>query len=152
MRRSTDSTARLFPGVRDCLDWLATQGVPLVCVTNKAGRFSRPLLDTLGIAGYFAEHIAGDDVPSKKPDPAPLLEAARRCGVTASRCLMIGDSISDIRAARSAGFGVICVSHGYNHGQPVQELIGDERPDAVIDRFDELPGMLGVVSDPDPVT
>lgn len=136
------TTATLYPGVEAALDALAASGVPLVCVTNKSGRFSRPLLASLGIADRFVHHIAGDDVPAKKPDPAALLEAARRCAASPARSLMVGDSVSDIRAARTAGLAVIAVSYGYNHGQSVRGLRGSLRPDAVIDRFGDLPATI----------
>lgn len=131
-------SSHLYPGVESGLDWLALQNIPLVCVTNKAGRFSRPLLDALGIGKYFSHHIAGDDVRDKKPHPAALLKAARLSSANPSRCVIIGDSISDIRAGRAAGFSVVAVSYGYNHGYPVAELQGEEQPDAVIDSFGEL--------------
>ena len=129
----------LYPGVVEGLDWLGTLGVPLVCVTNKARRFSVPLLDALGIAGRFADHVAGDDVSRKKPDPAALLLAAERTGARPARAVLIGDSISDTGAARAAGFASIGVSYGYNHGRTMHELEDGLRPDVVIDSFSELP-------------
>lgn len=139
----TNGTAsHLYPGVVSGLDWLATLNIPLVCVTNKAGRFSRPLLAALGIETYFSHHVAGDDVQDKKPHPAALLEAANLSGTTPSRCLIIGDSISDIRAGRAAQFSVVAVSYGYNHGQPISELDTDDQPDVMIDSFEELPNVL----------
>lgn len=139
----TNGTAAvLYPDVEKGLEWLAAKHVPLVCITNKAGRFSRPLLDTLGIGGHFVHHIAGDDVAAKKPDPAALLEGARRCDVKPDRCLLIGDSVSDIRAARAAGFAAISVSYGYNHGVSVRDLDGELEPDAVIDSFSELDSVI----------
>lgn len=136
--RTNGTESMLYPGVQSGLNWLSTLDVPLVCVTNKAGRFSRPLLKALGIQDYFAHHIAGDDVQDKKPHPAALLEAARLCSASPSQCLMLGDSISDIRAGHAAKFAVIAVSYGYNHGQTIAELKGEDQPDAVIDSFDEL--------------
>lgn len=132
----------LYPGVEEGLDWLASMDVPLVCVTNKARRFSVPLLDALGIGGRFEHHIAGDDVSAKKPDPEALLEAARRCHATPSQCVLIGDSVSDIRAARAARFTSVSVSYGYNHGTSIRELSKQWRTDAVIDSFLELPETL----------
>lgn len=133
----------LYPGVIEGLDWLGTLDVPLVCVTNKARRFSMPLLDALGIAGRFADHVAGDDVSRKKPDPAALLLAAERVGARPARAVLIGDSISDTGAARAAGFASIGVSYGYNHGRTMRELEDALRPDAVIDSFSELPAAFG---------
>ena len=132
----------LYPGVLQGLDWLAAQDATLVCVTNKAGQYSRPLLEALGIAGYFEHHIAGDDVSEKKPDPAALLKALKLCNAHASNAVMIGDSLHDIRAARAAAFAMIGVSYGYNHGKPISSLSGQDRPDAIIDSFSELPDCI----------
>ncbi|MFK7993361.1 MAG: phosphoglycolate phosphatase [Granulosicoccus sp.] len=136
------SASNLYPGVESGLLWLTTLELPMVCVTNKAGRFSRPLLKALGIDRHFSHHIAGDDVRHKKPHPEALLEASRLTNTTPSRCLLIGDSISDILAARAADFSVIAVSYGYNHGLAVTMLTGNERPDAIIDSFEELSDLL----------
>jgi phosphoglycolate phosphatase len=51
---------------------------------------------------------------------------------------MVGDSISDVKASRAAGFPVVCVSYGYNHGLDIR----DAKPDAVIDSLAELDGLL----------
>jgi len=107
-------------------------------VTNKAAQFTEPLLRDLGIAGFFPIVISGDTLPKKKPDPLPLLHAADFFGVAPSAALMIGDSISDVKAARAAGFQIICMSYGYNHGQDIREA----HPDAVIDSMAELPQLL----------
>jgi phosphoglycolate phosphatase len=51
---------------------------------------------------------------------------------------MVGDSVSDVTAARAAGFGIICMSYGYNHGVDIR----DANPDAVIDSLTEIRGLL----------
>jgi phosphoglycolate phosphatase len=91
-------------------------------VTNKAGSFTLALLEHLGLARYFSQVVAGDTLPQKKPDPAPLLHACRKLQVAPSEMLVIGDSINDVQAARAAGCPVFCVSYGYNEGQDVREL------------------------------
>ena len=140
--QTNGTVSTLYPGVLQGLDWLTTLHVPMVCITNKAGQYSRPLLEALDIARYFHHHLAGDEVAAKKPDPAALLEAMRLCNANASNSVMIGDSLSDIRAARAAGFTMISVSYGYNHGISVRELTGNDQSDAVIDSFSELPACL----------
>jgi phosphoglycolate phosphatase len=112
----------LFPGVIDGLDALRVARLPLACVTNKAERFTLPLLEQLGIAHYFGVVIAGDTLPQKKPDPAPLLHACHHINVAPSEMLMIGDSMNDAQAARAAGCPVFCVTYGYNEGQDVRAL------------------------------
>ena len=112
----------IFPGVREGLRTLRDMRMPLACVTNKAERFTRALLEQLGLAPNFEQVIAGDTLPQKKPDPQPLLHACRGFGIAPSDMLMIGDSANDVEAARSAGCPVFCVDYGYNEGRDVREL------------------------------
>lgn len=137
--KNTSQRSHLYPGVREGLDYLKAEGYKLGCVTNKAAQFTEPLLRDLGIYDYFGIVVSGDSLPKKKPDPLPLLHAAEFFGVDPAHCLMIGDSISDVKAARAAGFQIVCMSYGYNHGQDIREA----HPDAVIDSMAELPELLG---------
>jgi len=135
---NTSKRSVLYPGVRDGLDYLLTNGYPLGCVTNKAAQFTLPLLKDLGVLDAFRLVVSGDTLPEKKPHPAPLLHAAAHFGVEPSQALMIGDSVSDVKAARAAGFSIVCMSYGYNHGQDIRTA----EPDAVIDSMAELKGLI----------
>lgn len=138
-RDNTSKRSILYPGIRAGLDYLAGQGYPLGCVTNKAAQFTEPLLRDLGVRDYFDIVISGDSLPRKKPDPMPLLHAAKHFGVKPAEALMVGDSVSDVKAARAAGFGaIVCMSYGYNHGRDIREA----KPDAVIDALPEIRGLL----------
>ena len=135
---NTSKRSHLYEGVREGLDYLLSQDYKLGCVTNKAAQFTEPLLEDLGIAGDFKIIISGDTLPKKKPDPMPLLYGAEYFGVTAENAMMIGDSVSDVKASRAAGFQIICMSYGYNHGEDIRNY----DPDAVIDSMTELQGLL----------
>jgi len=128
----------LYPGVREGLEYLKLEGYKFGSVTNKAERFTLPLLKDLGIDQYFSLIVSGDTLEKKKPDPAPLLYAADQLGVKPVDAMMIGDSISDVKAARAADFQIICVSYGYNHGQDIRIA----EPDAVIDSLAQLRSLL----------
>lgn len=130
--------SQLYPGVVEGLQWLQGTGIKMGCVTNKAEQFTLKILDTLDIRRYFEIVISGDTLAKKKPDPMPLLHAAEHFGLAPAEALMLGDSVSDVKAARAAGFSVICVSYGYNHGKDIRLA----EPDAVVDSFTELPGLL----------
>ena len=136
---NTSKRSHLYPGVREGLDYLRAEGYKLGSVTNKAAQFTEPLLEELGIRDYFSIVVSGDSLPKKKPDPLPLLHAAEFFGVAPKDALMIGDSISDVKAARAAGFQIICMTYGYNHGVDIREA----NPDAVMDSMAELPELLG---------
>jgi phosphoglycolate phosphatase len=112
----------VYPGVLEGLDALRSLGLPLACVTNKSARFTLPLLDQVRLAPYFAEVVAGDTLPRKKPDPLPLLHVCGKFGVAPPDMLMIGDSLNDSQAARAAGCPVFCVTYGYSEGHDVREL------------------------------
>ncbi len=116
---------RVFAGVREGLARLAAMGLPLAVITNKASRFVRPHLEEAGIAGYFRLVLGGEDLPTRKPDPGPLLYVARAFGVAPHELLMVGDSVNDAQAARAAGCPVLIVPYGYNEGEPVQALDAD---------------------------
>jgi len=135
---NTSKRSCLYPGVREGIDLLQAAGYKLGCVTNKAAQFTEPLLRDLGVADAFSIIISGDTLPRKKPDPMPLLHAAEFFGVAPEASLMIGDSVSDVKAARAAGFQIVCMSYGYNHGVDIR----DAHPDAVIDSMVEIMPLL----------
>jgi phosphoglycolate phosphatase len=135
---NTSARSRLYPGIREGLDAIKARGFRLASVTNKAAQFTLPLLRDLGVHDDFELVVSGDTLPVKKPDPAPLLHAARSLGIAPRDCLMVGDSISDVTAARAAGFQIVCMSYGYNHGQDIRLA----QPDAVIDALPELLPLL----------
>lgn len=135
---NTSKRSLLYPGVVEGLDYLRAADYKLGCVTNKAARFTEPLLRDLGVADYFAIIVSGDTLPQSKPDPAPLLHAAEFFGVKPAQSLMVGDSVSDVKAARAAGFQIVCMSYGYNHGEDIR----DAGPDAVIDTLTEIRSLL----------
>jgi phosphoglycolate phosphatase len=137
-RENTSKRSVLYSGVREGLDYLASAGYPLGCVTNKAAQFTEPLLRDLGVRDFFSIVVSGDSLPRKKPDPLPLLHAAGHFGVSPRDSLMVGDSVSDVKAARAAGFGIVCMSYGYNHGEDIRVA----SPDAVIDSLEAISGLL----------
>jgi len=138
-RENTSKRSCLYPGVKEGLEYLKGEGYKLGCVTNKAAQFTEPLLKDLGVSDYFSIIISGDTLPEKKPDPMPLLHAAKFFQVAPEQALMIGDSISDVKAARAAGFRIVCMTYGYNHGVDIR----DAKPDGVMDSMAELPELLG---------
>ncbi|WP_346130296.1 HAD-IA family hydrolase [Lentzea roselyniae] len=120
--------AVVHPGAEVLLKRLRARGVRLALCTNKSSRITGGMLRALGLDGAFDAVVSGDELPHRKPDPRHLLEAVRRAGGTAA--LMLGSSISDIRAARAAAVPVVCVSSGCG--------TGGLQPDSWIDSFDDF--------------
>ena len=111
-----------YPGVVEGLNALRMKGFRLGCVTNKAQKFTVPLLAKTGLADYFEITLSGDSLPEKKPHPLPLKHAAEFFGCATSELLLIGDSVNDAEAARAAGCPVFIVPYGYNEGQELRGL------------------------------
>jgi len=122
---NTSGRSSLYDGVREGLDYLKSQGYTLGCVTNKAKQFTHPLLKDLGIFDEFEIVISGDTLEKKKPDPMPLLHAAKHFNIEPKESMMLGDSISDVKASRAAGFEIICMSYGYNHGDDIIDSMAE---------------------------
>lgn len=114
--------ARPFPGVMDGLMALKAKGLPLGVITNKAGAFTTVLLERTGVAPFMDVVVAGDQLPRPKPDPMPVVWACGRLGVSPADTLLIGDSVHDFKAGKSAGCKVFLVPYGYNEGQDVRGL------------------------------
>jgi len=136
--QNTSVRSCLYDGVMEGLSYIKDQGYLLGCVTNKAEQFTLPILKDLGIIDNFKIVISGDTLEKKKPDPLPLIYAANFFGVRPEESIMLGDSISDVTASRAAGYNVICMSYGYNHGNNIY----DSRPDLVIDSMEDLKNYL----------
>lgn len=110
-----------FPGVPELLEWLVAEGFHWGIVTNKPGWLTTPLLARVPFRQPAGCVISGDTLPTRKPDPAPLLHAAAQLAVAPAACVYVGDAARDVEAGRRAGMRTLIASYGY---------IGDEdRPD-----------------------
>ena len=129
----------LFEGVEELLRTIDERALAWGIVTNKATRFTLPLVQRIGLqsAGCL---VCGDTTPHAKPHPAPLLEAARRIGVAPEACLYVGDDLRDIQAARAAGMGAIAAAYGYlGTGGPLADWAADAIIDQPLDLLVHLP-------------
>ena len=106
-------TTRVFDAMTEVLDALDSRGCRWGIVTNKASRFTEPLVRGLGLDSRAAAVISGDTTPHSKPHPMPLLEAARRMGLPPERCVYVGDDLRDVLAGRAAGMGTLVAGWGY---------------------------------------
>ncbi len=111
---------QVYPGARESLLGLSSAGVTLAICTNKPIRFVAPLLQHLGLDGFFAALVGGDSLPERKPSALPLQHLAAQFGYPPQRCLMVGDSATDAAAAQAAGMPLAMVRYGYLRGFEVE--------------------------------
>jgi 2-phosphoglycolate phosphatase len=103
---------RLFDGITVLLQTLDERGLMWGIVTNKASRFTDPLVPRIGLQ-HARCIISGDTTPHSKPHPEPLLEAARRIGLAPQDCWYVGDDLRDMQAGHAAGMSTIAAAWGY---------------------------------------
>lgn len=108
----TERTAA-FDGMETLLAALQDKGLQWGVVTNKMSRFTDPLVAAMPLFRTACVVISGDTTPHAKPHPAPLLEAARRLGVSPGHCMYVGDDERDIVAGRAAGMFTVAARYGY---------------------------------------
>jgi phosphoglycolate phosphatase len=123
--RIVGTGAMLFPGAVEGLRVLRDARRKLAVVTNKPRAFTQQLLASLGILEFFTAIVAGDDGVTRKPAGDMLVAACARMGSEPRETLMLGDSETDVRAARAAGCPVWCVPYGYNEGRDPATLACD---------------------------
>lgn len=128
---------RPYPEVEETLAALSYW--PKAVVTNKPLEFTVTILEALDLHRHFAAVIGGDSLPERKPDAAPLVEAARLCEVAPADCLMIGDTKVDMLAGHAAGMKTC----GYVGGFRGQAELVAAQADYLIERFGELRSLLG---------
>jgi len=102
-----------FPGVLELLETLERRGIPWGIVTNKPQWLTEPLLQGLGLAARAGTVVCGDTLPERKPNPLPLLHAARQLAHEPADCVYVGDAERDMRAARAAGMRSLVAGFGY---------------------------------------
>jgi len=127
---------RLFPDAERVLEEIERRGLRWGVVTNKATRFTLPLLEQLRLAQRAATIVCGDTTAEPKPHPAPLLHAAAALAVDPALCVYVGDAERDVLAARAAAMKSIVASYGYIH---VDQRPESWAPDGFIA---SLPGLL----------
>jgi phosphoglycolate phosphatase len=129
---------RVYPGVAEGLAGLHALGLPLAVVTNKPRATSVELLYRLGLGHWITVVVGGDSGLPRKPHPEPLLRACEELEALPVHGLMVGDSLTDVLAARAAGLAVVCVPYGYNEGADPRALPCD----AFVESVDDLPALL----------
>jgi len=117
---------RPYPGVEAVLE--ALSDVPLAVASNKPTALCQMIVDHFGLTPRFREVLGGDWGGPRKPDPAVLLELARRLDRPASAGIMVGDSVMDLRAGQAASMRTVAALYGF---RPAAELLA-AGPDASV--------------------
>jgi pyrophosphatase PpaX len=104
--KSHHSLAKLYPGIKELLDYLNSKGVLLTVFTGKGRQASLITLEELSIIDYFDLIVTGDDVANHKPSSEGIMKFLNEYNLQKDEVLMIGDSVADVRASKEAGIRI----------------------------------------------
>lgn len=127
------SLTQLLKGVEEGLPRLHSAGVKMAVCSNKPPRFTRPLVEELGLLKYFTGVYGPGDL-APKPDPAMALKALTDMQLPTEKALFIGDMTIDIETARNAGIQVWVLPTGSQDRNALEA----GKPDRIFEHFGEL--------------
>jgi phosphoglycolate phosphatase len=136
-------SSRLYEGCTEALDGLIAAGNRLAVCTNKPTAHSQALLERLGVADRFSAICGRDRFAAHKPDPRHVLGTIAQAGGAGRGAVLVGDSETDLEAARNAGIPLILVRFGYGADAAAQRGV-----DAEIGHFRELARALEALREP----
>ncbi len=136
-REGIDSHTVMYPGAMEAVEALKVAGYGVGICTNKPEALAELLMQRLGVRDAFASLVGADTLPVRKPDPAPLFEAARRAGGAPEMCVLIGDSYTDRTTSANAGVPSVLVTFG-----PAGEDMAALNPEALLHDYADLPGIV----------
>ena len=137
--RDLDEKSFPFPGVPEAIASLKNAGFTVGVVTSKRAVLATKSLKAHGLFDAFACVNGAEDSTAHKPDPDPLLTAAKKLGVSPDRCVYVGDSPYDLQAAHAANMPCVGVTWGKFFGR---DILLEQMPSVLIASPEELVGAV----------
>lgn len=116
-REDLVSRTTLFPGMQDVLNHIKNQNMQWGIITNKPAWLTEPLIAQMHFKDDIKCLLSGDSLDQRKPHPAPLLHACQQLNILPQQAIYVGDTETDIIAAREANMPSIAVHYGYHEKQ-----------------------------------
>jgi len=133
-RRSEEKHFQIIHGVREMLDTLSKH-YPIAIVSARDASSTERFLEYFNLLPYFKTIVTAQTCKYTKPYSDPVLYAAEQLGLAPEACLMIGDTVVDIRAGKSAGTQTVGVLCGFGTQRELKrigaDLILSNTPDIV---------------------
>jgi phosphoglycolate phosphatase-like HAD superfamily hydrolase len=127
----------IIPGMLETLESLASR-FPMSIVSARDQRSALRFLDTFSLQRFFPVIATAYTCTHTKPYPDPVLWAASQMGIPTQNCLMIGDTVPDIRSGRAAGAQTVGVLCGFGTSSELQQAGAD----LILDSTAELANVL----------
>ncbi|MFE5831904.1 HAD family hydrolase [Streptomyces sp. NPDC056488] len=138
--RAVAVAGRPTPGAAEALRAARAADRGVAVVSDNSAECVRAFLELHGLQQYVT-HVVGrpsEQLHLMKPNPFPLITAAEQMHIDVTNCTLIGDSLTDIRAAHAAGATVI----GYADKPHKADLFGEAQADVVIEHMRDIADAL----------
>lgn len=132
-----DDDSILYNNVENFLKYLKKNSIKTSVCTNKMESLSIMLLEKLGVLDLFDYLVGGDTFRKSKPDPYPLIQICDKLNVHTNDAIMVGDSITDLKAGHAANMPVVLVDYGYTDDTSIYDYA-----DMVINDFEQMKTLL----------
>lgn len=137
--RATAEKSRPMPNISDTLRKLSRAAkLAVVTMRHVSKQKIAEELENYGLAEYFVDIVTALDTPSPKPSPDALMISCQKIGVEPEDCLVVGDSVADIRAGKKARIRTVALSSGLFSAEELKR----ENPDILLDNIGSLPDFL----------
>jgi len=137
--KATATKARPLPNISETLKKLSDKAkLGLITMRYVPGETIITELEKMGLAEYFQIVVTALDTQRPKPSPEALIACAKRMGIDTCACLVVGDSVADIRAGKAAGAKTVAVLSGIFS----REELESEKPDLILKNVNSLPDFL----------
>lgn len=133
-RANHNRLAMLFPGIEDVLKKIKQHGAKLAVFTGKGTSTAEITLEEFGIRNYFDYIVTGNDVQNHKPSSEGLEKILEHFALQPEEVLMVGDHVSDVKAAHDAGVKIAAVVWD----SYVKEKILQMKTDAVFENVQDF--------------
>lgn len=135
---------RPMPGIQVALEGLAVRGIETCVASSSLPERIEKSLAVTGLSDAFGPRVfSASMVKAGKPAPDLFLHAARECGFSPAKCIVVEDSPAGIEAARAASMRVLAFGGGGHAQSPAfRQKIAALKPDAW---FDAMADLLQVV-------
>ncbi len=132
----TESKTKLFPNILATLEALSSKAkLALITMRHCPNQVVQKELDCFGIAQYFTHVVTALDTSKPKPSPEALIQCAKALDLEMCDCIIVGDSVNDVRAGKAAGARTVALLSGLFH----REELTKEHPDLILFDVNVLP-------------
>jgi len=137
--QATATKTKPMPKISETLQKLSERA-KLALITMRCVPKEKVLLELkkLGLLKYFQFITTALDTHDPKPSPEALIKCAKQLGIRACECLVVGDSVSDIKAGKTAGAKTAAVLSGIFSREELER----EKPDLILENVNQLPDFL----------